>query len=218
MQYGKSYWMMIFWKPTRMVLYFDVTMACIAEYFLNLHIFSRLSWEVFHCHFMWATLLILPHRVLLATIWDKGLCPCPLCLIPKSDFARLGLVSNMSTRLTKIHEYFCDQIRAACDAIYKLGSPIKGTMPEHYLKEFSLVPTIVSDLLHLWWLQELKCCWRTHLPTSLVHSDAICSEYWLSTSCTTLNLGYSSPSWHIYCSCCMLSTKMPLSFSIPGMS
>ena len=29
------------------------------------------------------SLKLLPDRVLLATIQDKGLCPCPLCLIPK---------------------------------------------------------------------------------------------------------------------------------------
>lgn len=47
--------------------------------------------------------------------------------------------------------YFRDHIRAAREAIYKLGSPIKGTTPEHYLKEFLLVPTFVRDLLHLVW-------------------------------------------------------------------
>ena len=100
---------------------------------------------------MEATSLMLPHRVLLAMIRDKGHCPCPLCLVPKGDFAHLGLVSDMSARLAKIRVYFHDRVRAARDAIYKLGSLIKGTTPEHYLKEFSLVPTLVSDLLYFWW-------------------------------------------------------------------
>ena len=98
-----------------------------------------------------------PHgRVLLATIQDKGLCPCPLCLIPKSEYACIGLVSNMSARLAKVRKYFSNRIRAAHDAIYKQGSPIKGTTPEHYLKPFSLVPTFISDILHSGQLQETK--------------------------------------------------------------
>ena len=62
----------------------------------------------------------------------------------------------MSARLAKVCEYFCDWIRAAHNAIYKQGSPIKGTTPEHYLKPFLLVPTFVSDILCLGQLQETK--------------------------------------------------------------
>ncbi|KIJ58627.1 hypothetical protein HYDPIDRAFT_49315, partial [Hydnomerulius pinastri MD-312] len=39
-----------------------------------------------------------PEKVLLATIRDKGNCPCPRCVIPKTDFGRLGLLSDASAR------------------------------------------------------------------------------------------------------------------------
>ena len=84
------------------------------------------------------------HRVLLATIRDKGICPCPRCLIPRTEFHRLGLLSDMSHRTSQIHTYMWDKVAAARNAIYKLGSPIKGTVPEAHLKATSLVPTFVS--------------------------------------------------------------------------
>ncbi|KAF8835227.1 hypothetical protein BDN67DRAFT_1015721 [Paxillus ammoniavirescens] len=105
-----------------------------------------------------------PEKVLLATIRDKGDCPCPHCLLPKSQFHRLGLLSDISARLTKVHRYLQTQITAARDAIYKLGAPIKGADPEQNLKQcsafensfvdrlghlgFEIFPVLVVDLLH----------------------------------------------------------------------
>jgi hypothetical protein len=43
-----------------------------------------------------------------------------------------------------VHRSIKDAVVAARNAIYKLGTPIKGVAVEHLLKEFSLVPTIVS--------------------------------------------------------------------------
>lgn len=83
-------------------------------------------------------------RVLLATIRDMGICPCPRCLVPKTEFDRLGLLSDMSRRISQVRTYLRDKVAAARNAIYKLGSPIKGTVPEAHLKAMSLVPTFVS--------------------------------------------------------------------------
>ncbi|KIN98947.1 hypothetical protein M404DRAFT_156535 [Pisolithus tinctorius Marx 270] len=85
-----------------------------------------------------------PEKVLLAGIHDKGSCPCPRCLIKKEEFSRLGLLSDVSGRLTKIRRYCWDWISAARNAIYSLGAPIRGAIPERRLKELSFVPTFNS--------------------------------------------------------------------------
>jgi hypothetical protein len=85
-------------------------------------------------------------RVLIATIHDKDVCPCPRCLLPKSYFGCIGLRADMSGRLTRMHQFLKDTIIAAHNAIYKAGASIKGATVEHLLKEFLLVPTLVSYL------------------------------------------------------------------------
>ncbi|KAI6122721.1 hypothetical protein EDD16DRAFT_1691796 [Pisolithus croceorrhizus] len=133
-----------------------------------------------------------PEKVLLATIRDKGECPCPCCIIPKANFYKLGLLSDLMARATKIRQYFCNRITAAHTAIYKLGAPIKGAAPEQHLKSLSLVPTLNSfaemlgplgwdiftmftvDLLHKFELGVFKSVFR-HLLRLLhaINLDAI---------------------------------------------
>ena len=40
-------------------------------------------------------------RILLATIRDKGFCPCPRCLVPKTHLDRLGLKLDIKNWLTQ---------------------------------------------------------------------------------------------------------------------
>ena len=44
-------------------------------------------------------------RVILATIQDKGLCPCPCCLIPKAMFHCTELVRDLAARLSHSRPY-----------------------------------------------------------------------------------------------------------------
>ena len=83
-------------------------------------------------------------RVLLATIRDKGYCPCPWCIIPKSKFWQVGWWNDIKARVSQAHTYMQDKIVVARDAIYQLGAPIKGVTVERLLKDCSLVPTLVS--------------------------------------------------------------------------
>lgn len=83
-----------------------------------------------------------PEKILLATIRDKGHYPCPQCLIPKSNFWRVGLWSDVKARVAQARTYLRSRIVAARDAIYRLGAPIKGTIVERLLKDYSLVPTL----------------------------------------------------------------------------
>ena len=87
--------------------------------------------------------------MLIATIRDKGLFPCPRCLIPKASFYRVGLCADMLARVARVRQYLVDKISAARDGIYKLGAPIKGALPERHLKEYSLVPTFVCLFLFI---------------------------------------------------------------------
>ncbi|KIO00575.1 hypothetical protein M404DRAFT_152488 [Pisolithus tinctorius Marx 270] len=152
--------------------------------------YDGVCWQVFPCIFTYAA--DYPEKVLLATIRDKGNFPCPWCLIAKEDFSCLGLQSDASRRFTKICQYFLDQILAAHNAIYRLGRPIKGVIPEHYLKVFSLVPTfnsfadilgplgldvysiVMVDLLHEFKLGIFKSVFR-HLLRLLymIHPDTV---------------------------------------------
>ena len=83
-------------------------------------------------------------RILLATIRNKGHCPCPQCLIPKSCFSHTSLWNDIKAQISQACTYMQSKIISARDAIYQHGAPIKGAVVEHLLKDSSLVPTLVS--------------------------------------------------------------------------
>ena len=82
--------------------------------------------------------------MLLATIRDKGKCPCPRCLVEKSFLDRMGLSQDFKTRLTKSRVFLMDTVRRAQKLIYKLGLPINGAAVDDLLKDTSSIPTVVS--------------------------------------------------------------------------
>jgi hypothetical protein len=87
-----------------------------------------------------------PHticRVLLATVRDKGLCPCPRCLVRKVDIDKVGQKRDSRDRITKARTYLGDTIRTARRFIYDLGFNIDSAAVEQVLKPQSLVPTLV---------------------------------------------------------------------------
>ncbi|KIK11948.1 hypothetical protein PISMIDRAFT_121800, partial [Pisolithus microcarpus 441] len=111
-----------------------------------------------------------PEKILLATIRDKGYYPCLRCLIPKSNFWHVGLWNDIKARVSQARTYLRSKIVAARDAIYRLGTPIKGAIVERLLKDhslnafterlsplgFELFPIIVVDLMHEFELGILK--------------------------------------------------------------
>ncbi|KAJ3874470.1 hypothetical protein F5051DRAFT_443301 [Lentinula edodes] len=90
-----------------------------------------------------------PEKVLLATIRDKGLCPCPRCLIRKDSFDRMGLVRDMQMRTRNIRTYFVNKVNRARHFIYSMGHPINGVHVENLLKDSSSVPTENAFMEHL---------------------------------------------------------------------
>ena len=83
-------------------------------------------------------------RVLLATIRDQGICPCPCCLVPKSKLDWLRLLSDTNLCVNKACKYDMNGVNKAQKAIYKLGKPIGGAHVQWLLKATSAVPISVS--------------------------------------------------------------------------
>lgn len=85
-------------------------------------------------------------RVLLATIRDKGLCPCPRCLIPKVKIDLMGQVRDLAQRISHARNILYDVVQTARGFIYQLAIPINGTAVEQLLKPTSSVPTVVRHV------------------------------------------------------------------------
>ncbi|KIL62599.1 hypothetical protein M378DRAFT_12683 [Amanita muscaria Koide BX008] len=85
-----------------------------------------------------------PEKVLLATMRDKGCCPCPRCLIPKTRVDQSGRGNDAQFRLSHPRRYMPQLVNRARDFIYVMGYPISGTAVDNLLKETSLVPTVNS--------------------------------------------------------------------------
>ncbi|KAJ7704598.1 hypothetical protein B0H17DRAFT_921234 [Mycena rosella] len=83
-----------------------------------------------------------PEKVLLATIRDKGYCPCPRCLILKNSFDKMGFVHDARARITTARTYFWNKVTAARALIYKLALAITNKHINTLLQDFSLVPTL----------------------------------------------------------------------------
>ncbi|KAL1658266.1 hypothetical protein GGF50DRAFT_131811 [Schizophyllum commune] len=128
-----------------------------------------------------------PEKVLLATIRDGGLCPCPRCFVAKTKLDRMGLVRDMKARLQSARTYLLDRVQWARKAIYKLAHLIGGTVVDSSLKDYSAVPTenafvqrlgpdsnpsnmLVVDLLHEFELGVWKATF-THLIRILYAID-----------------------------------------------
>ena len=82
-------------------------------------------------------------RVLLATVRNRGTCPCPRCLVSKADIHKVGQVRDLRNRLSRARHYVGDAIRLARDFIYKLGQNMAGAAVERLLFDHSWVPTLV---------------------------------------------------------------------------
>src|ERR1700678_1154139 len=85
-------------------------------------------------------------RALLATIRDKGLCPFPRCLIPKSKLDQTGTKRDSKFRLQNNRTYLFDRVLIARNAIYGSAAATAGAVVNRLLKATSSVPTLVSQV------------------------------------------------------------------------
>ncbi|KIM42576.1 hypothetical protein M413DRAFT_408453 [Hebeloma cylindrosporum] len=88
-----------------------------------------------------------PKKVLIATIRDKGQCPCPRCKVTKEEVSNVGKPSDMNirkSRARKDDEDHQNRVRAARSLIYQKGYVVNSTYVDDLLKADSLVPTEAS--------------------------------------------------------------------------
>jgi hypothetical protein len=73
------------------------------------------------------------YRILLATIRDQGLCPCPRCLVSMSQTDKVGLVADVKTRTEKVRKYLVDAVGGPSTPLdYPLGElRLKGYSSQH---------------------------------------------------------------------------------------
>lgn len=86
-------------------------------------------------------------RVLLASLRDKGCCPCPRCLMPLNKVHNLGTATDMKQRQTLArvdNEDRRNKVQTARSIIYERGYAVKNDASEAILKDESLVATKVS--------------------------------------------------------------------------
>lgn len=82
--------------------------------------------------------------MLIAGIRNNGMCPCPRCLIPKSDLSRLGAPIDIDRQTNERSERRRAQaVMEARHEIVENGYAIDSTKVEAKLKSQSLVPVEV---------------------------------------------------------------------------
>jgi hypothetical protein len=107
------------------------------------------KWVTWRAGYSYHLLLILVcNRILIASIRNLGLCPCPRCLIPLNRVHNLGMTRDMSQRKTlarvdDIHRR--SKIAAARRVIYEKNYQVNSTAVENLLRGESWVPSAVCS-------------------------------------------------------------------------
>jgi hypothetical protein len=82
----------------------------------------------------------------LAALREKGLCPCPRCLVKKDELDKLGQVRDSRGRISGARIFNMDWITRARHFIYHVGFPVRSVGIERMLKPTSLIPTLVCAM------------------------------------------------------------------------
>jgi hypothetical protein len=85
-------------------------------------------------------------RVLIATLRDMGMCPCPRCKIAKEDIPNLGTPADTAVRVEQVRRDDTarrEKVSKARKLIYEDGYVVNSAKVEELLKPESLVPTEV---------------------------------------------------------------------------
>ena len=120
------------------------------------------------------------HRILIASIRNLGVCPCPRCLISLNRVHNLGMVRDMTQRRTLARvddNHRRGKVLAARRVIYEKNYQVNSAAVEAILQKESWVPTVVWISLHL--MVVLFTHTKSHRTRSLIgcrHMDSICSR------------------------------------------
>ncbi|KDQ32506.1 hypothetical protein PLEOSDRAFT_1012017, partial [Pleurotus ostreatus PC15] len=82
-----------------------------------------------------------PEKVLIATIRDKGMCPCPRCLVSKAALDKMGLRRDRTMRET-LRRIPMNLVERARNFIYRTALPIGGAAVNNLLKASSSIPVL----------------------------------------------------------------------------
>ncbi|KAI6117907.1 hypothetical protein EV401DRAFT_2057613 [Pisolithus croceorrhizus] len=97
-----------------------------------------------------------PEKIILVTIHDKGLCPCPRCCLPKSSFSHLGFASDHMGQLTCAQNSFAEHLSLfhiniyltlIVDLMHKFELGILKSVLKHLIRIlYAIDPSLVSTL------------------------------------------------------------------------
>jgi len=148
------------------------------------------------------TIELIQNRVLLlCTKFLRG-CPCPRCVVKKTDNPKMGTLSDMLMCRTGIrtnNKVYQTLIEKACQLVFKHGKKVMSKKVSDLLKEQSLVPIRVSDDSIPLLLLLTSSLTRMHFLSvpRLRMFILIFSSFSLSTYSTSLNSGYGRQYLHI---------------------
>lgn len=136
-------------------------------------------------------------RTLVAAIRDKGLCPCPRCLVKFDEIPNLGTpVDNKirSERVRRDDDARQQAVEAARKLIYEDGYVVNSERVEELLKETSLIPTVVRARHQYHFVYSLTRDPRTPSGRACVTRPLTSIVFWWLTCCTSLNWVFGRPS------------------------
>jgi hypothetical protein len=116
--------------------------------------------------FLW--IFIAANRILLASIRNLGICPCPRCLIPLSHAHCFGMARDTAQRTAIVrvdNQTRQNKVYAARRLIYEKQYRVNAAAIEDLLKDESLVATSVRVSLLLGRLCHSRCPARMLSPT-----------------------------------------------------
>jgi len=117
------------------------------------YLFCRLQRKVSGPVYSRSVSHLIIYRILLASIHDRGLCPCPRCLIPLERVPKMGMARDMRQRVTLARvddDANRRKVETARDIIYKKNYAVDSAAVEAILKGESLVPSSVSGAMLSW--------------------------------------------------------------------
>jgi hypothetical protein len=160
MEFGTSCWMKNSFTHTRMRSISNTMMGLVSVFFLGYsHIQQMIQKSKPSFIFNFMTMFTDHYyRVLLATICDKRICPCPRCLTPKSQSNCIGYLHDLSQRVKQLCTYLTEKVTQACNSMFTCGTPIKGDLVESIPKPFSSVPTVASLIFSMMHIVAISFC------------------------------------------------------------
>lgn len=133
---------------------------------------------------------VMSHRVLIALIRNNGNCPCPRCLVLKSNIPMMGGKRDLKNRVTSKrldNAAHRKVIESAWTLVYNRNYSVNSVAVDRLLTDKSLVPTRVGLIIVCPLMDNCLTISRTHSPLNLRTWDLTSSKHSWSILCMNLN-------------------------------